>query len=287
MNHNHGFVSVFVHGEDVTTSTGQRSKVGAPVAPIGRFISGLFLTYVSASLTKGSSEENDTAPAATRWNKLPAVRTACGRLNVVWQAGAAPNAEVTRRRLMFHKLKTKLQDMLKWSLTVDFYSYLVVVLHISITIQSKLIFNNNTDTKVFNLNVICMRCFLFKRNGASPTCWYIAANMGRYVIFTFALKMPEGYVLIAVYLFMYLFIYLFICVLFAKLKKYLTELHEIWWDDCLLSGDQLMRFWDRSGQRSRVKGQEQVKIFRRTQKVLNRIAWNLVGWLFIIRGPVD
>jgi len=37
--------------------------------------------------------------------------------------------------------------------------------------------------------------------------------------------MPEGYVLIAVYLFIYLFdrrvfIYLFVCVLFAKLKKY-------------------------------------------------------------------
>jgi len=35
-------------------------------------------------------------------------------------------------------------------------------------------------------------------------------------IITFALKMPEGYVLIAIYL----FIYLFVCVLFANLKKY-------------------------------------------------------------------
>jgi len=30
----------------------------------------------------------------------------------------------------------------------------------------------------------------------------------------------EGYVLIAVFLFIYLLIYLFVCVLFAKLKKY-------------------------------------------------------------------
>jgi len=42
----------------------------------------------------------------------------------------------------------------------------------------------------------------------------------------------EGYVLIAVYL----FIYLFVCVLFAKQKKFETESHEIWWDDWLLSG---------------------------------------------------
>jgi len=75
------------------------------------------------------------------------------------------------------------------------------------------------------------------------------------------------------------FIYLFVCVLFAKLKKYWTESHEIWWEDWLLSGDQLIRFWDRSGQSSR-------------SKVMNRstsswIAWNLVGWLVIIRGPFD
>jgi len=62
----------------------------------------------------------------------------------------------------------------------------------------------------------------------------------------------EGCVLIAVYL----FIYLFVCVLLAELKKYLTESHEIQWDDWLLSGDHLIRFWDRSGQ-----SHEKVKIF--------------------------
>jgi len=30
-----------------------------------------------------------------------------------------------------------------------------------------------------------------------------------------------------------------------------------------------------------------VRVIRITQKVLNRIAWNLVGWLVIIRGPFD
>jgi len=30
-----------------------------------------------------------------------------------------------------------------------------------------------------------------------------------------------------------------------------------------------------------------VRVIRITQKVLNRIAWNLVRWLVIIRGPFD
>jgi len=30
-----------------------------------------------------------------------------------------------------------------------------------------------------------------------------------------------------------------------------------------------------------------IRVPRITQKVLNRIAWNLVGWLVIIRGPFD
>jgi len=34
------------------------------------------------------------------------------------------------------------------------------------------------------------------------------------------------------------------------------ESHEIWWDDWLLSGDHLIRFWDRSGQ-----SHEKVNIF--------------------------
>jgi len=57
------------------------------------------------------------------------------------------------------------------------------------------------------------------------------------LLFTFAFENAEGYVLIAVYLFMYLFI----CMCFIRI----------------------------------------------TQKVLNRIACNLVGWLVIIRGPFD
>jgi len=30
-----------------------------------------------------------------------------------------------------------------------------------------------------------------------------------------------------------------------------------------------------------------MRVTRITQKVLNQIAWNLVGWLVIIRGPFD
>jgi len=30
-----------------------------------------------------------------------------------------------------------------------------------------------------------------------------------------------------------------------------------------------------------------MRVTRITQKALNRIAWNLVGWLVIIRGPFD
>jgi len=92
----------------------------------------------------------------------------------------------------------------------------------------------------------------------------------------------EGYVLIAVYL----FIYLYAC--YSRNKKsfkpnrmkfggmvgfypgtmitfwdqsgqrsksrkgqHLLESHEIWWDDWLLSGNHVIRFWDQSGQRSR------------------------------------
>jgi len=38
--------------------------------------------------------------------------------------------------------------------------------------------------------------------------------------------------------------------------QHILESHEIWWDVWFLSGDHLIRFWDRSGQRSRSwKGQ--------------------------------
>ena len=41
------------------------------------------------------------------------------------------------------------------------------------------------------------------------------------------------------------------------LKNYRTELHEIFRDDLALSKDQSIRFWERSGQRSRLrKGQK-------------------------------
>jgi len=57
------------------------------------------------------------------------------------------------------------------------------------------------------------------------------------------------------------------------------ELHDIWWDDWLLSGDHLIIFWDWLVQRSRSRSWKGQHILW--------IAWNLVGWLVIIRGPFD
>jgi len=70
-----------------------------------------------------------------------------------------------------------------------------------------------------------------RRQGADV--WHDSTRLLYYL----RIENAEGYVLIAVYLFMYLFI-------------------------CM-------------------------RVPRITQTVLNRIAWNLVGWLVIIRGPFD
>ena len=55
----------------------------------------------------------------------------------------------------------------------------------------------------------------------------------------------------------YVFIGLYVCVLPTSLKNYWTELHEINRDDLSSSKDQSIRFWERSGQRSR--SQKKVK----------------------------
>jgi len=62
------------------------------------------------------------------------------------------------------------------------------------------------------------------------------------MIVTFALKMRKV-------MFWSPCIYLYACSS-HNTKSFKQESHEIWWDDWLLSGDHLIRFWDQSGQRS-------------------------------------
>ena len=57
------------------------------------------------------------------------------------------------------------------------------------------------------------------------------------------------------------------------LKNYWTELHEIFRDDMLSSKDQLIRFWERSGQRSRSwKGKNLIFVIMRS--IFVRFIWN-------------
>ena len=49
---------------------------------------------------------------------------------------------------------------------------------------------------------------------------------------------------------------LYVCMLPAFLKNCWTELHEIFRDDLSSSKDQSIRFWERSGQRSRSRSQK-------------------------------
>ena len=60
-----------------------------------------------------------------------------------------------------------------------------------------------------------------------------------------------------------LFVCMYVCMLPTFLKNYWTELHEIFKDDLSSSKNQSIRFWERSGQRSRS---------RKGQKLLNQIA---------------
>jgi len=82
-----------------------------------------------------------------------------------------------------------------------------------------------------------VQTFMILRRWILPTFVNVVVSDGLPWTYYLRIENAEGYVLIAVYL----FIYLCIC----------------------------------------------VRVIRITQKVLNRIAWNLVGWLVIIRGPFD
>ena len=61
------------------------------------------------------------------------------------------------------------------------------------------------------------------------------------------------------------FIGLHVCMLLTFLKNNWTKLNEIFRNDLLASKDQSIRFWERSGQRSRSRSQKD-------QKLLDRIA---------------
>ena len=78
---------------------------------------------------------------------------------------------------------------------------------------------------------------------------------------------------------LYRVVCMYVCMLPTFLKNYWTKLHEISRDDLLSSKDQSIRFWERSGQRSRSRS-------RRSQKLLDQIAWNFQGWFVIIQGPI-
>ena len=61
----------------------------------------------------------------------------------------------------------------------------------------------------------------------------------------------------------------------TQVKNYWTELHEIFRDDLSSSKDHLIRFWRRSGQRSRSRSQKsQKRIFVITRSVSVRFIWN-------------
>ena len=74
---------------------------------------------------------------------------------------------------------------------------------------------------------------------------------------------------------LYRVVCMYLCMLPTLLKNTWTELHEIFRGDLSSSKDQLTRFWEQSGQRSRSRS-------RRSQKLLDRIAWNFQGWFVII-----
>jgi len=84
---------------------------------------------------------------------------------------------------------------------------------------------------LFSMDILCLSVAGGPRH--THPGWWKWGWASNHDLFTFALKMRKGNVLIAVYL--------YAC----------------------------------------------VRVIRINQKVLNRIAWNLVGWLVIIRGPFD
>ena len=59
----------------------------------------------------------------------------------------------------------------------------------------------------------------------------------------------------------YLLIYWYICMLSTFLKNNWTELHEIFRDELSSSQDQSIKFWERSGQRSRSRSQKGKKTY--------------------------
>jgi len=101
-----------------------------------------------------------------------------------------------------------------------------------------------SSPRLFSYVLLCAFCIFLIFSLCYP-CNYASYSSPTYskpgVICYLHIENAEGYVLIAVYV----FIYLFICMRVIRITK------TIWWDDWLLSGDHLIRLWDQSGQRSR------------------------------------
>ena len=78
-----------------------------------------------------------------------------------------------------------------------------------------------------------------------------------------------------IYLFIYLLVCMYVCLLPTFLKNYWTKLHEIFRDHLSSSKDQSIRFWERSGQRSRSRSRKSKKsIFVITRSVFVWFMWN-------------
>ena len=60
-------------------------------------------------------------------------------------------------------------------------------------------------------------------------------------------------------MYVYMYVCMYVCMLPTFLKNYWTELHEIFKDDLSSSKDQSIRFWERSGQRSRSRSRKDQK----------------------------
>ena len=91
-------------------------------------------------------------------------------------------------------------------------------------------------------------------------------NNDKILLLSLLLSLPEPAKVMfwsaCIYLFIYWFVCMHVCMLPTFLKNYFTDLHEIFRDDLSSSKDQSIRFYERSGQRSRSRSQKgQKRIF--------------------------
>jgi len=112
-----------------------------------------------------------------------------------------------------------------------------------------------------------------------------------YISYYLLIENAEGYVLIA----LYSFIYLYACSSHYK-KSFKPNRMKFGGMICYYPGtiwlDFDIYFGCHQASYLRIENAEgnvliAVRVIRISQKILNRIAWNLVGWLVIIRGPFE